>query len=242
MNPRIAIVGEYSPTFEPHTATDAVIAHSASQLSLSIESSWVSTADISPSRLKTLSGIWVAPGSPYKNMDKLLEAIRYARENRMPCLGTCGGFQHIILEYARNVLHYKDAQSQENDPYSSQLFISQLTCSLAGRTMKLAFAEGSQVSDIYGSLSAEEEYYCNFGINPEYVSTLKGGPLKVVGSDSEGEVRVIEIPTHPFFIGTLFVPQTRSRPDVPHPVVTAFLSAVARQAANEPHKVSANLS
>ncbi len=230
MKPRIAILGEYSPTFEPHVATDAAIAHSCSQLSLLIDSDWVSTEDISISLLKSLSGIWVAPGSPYKDMDKMLEAIHHARENHMPCLGTCGGFQHIILEYARNVLHYEDAQSQENDPYSSQLFISQLACSLAGRTMKLAFTEGSQVSKIYGSLSAEEEYYCNFGINPEYVSTLTGSSLEVVGSDNEGEVRVIEIPTHPFFIGTLFVPQTRSRPDMPHPVVTAFLSAVAQQA------------
>ena len=229
MKPRIAILGEYSPTFEPHAATDAAIAHSSSQLSLSVESSWITTANIDTSLLKTLSGIWVAPGSPYKNMDKTLAAIRYARENRLPYLGTCGGFQHIILEYARNVLHYEDAQSQENDPYSSQLFISQLACSLAGRTMKLTFAEGSQVSEIYGSLSAEEEYYCNFGINPEYVSTLKGGSLEVVGSDSEGEVRVIEIPAHPFFIGTLFVPQTRSRSGIPHPIVTAFLRAVARK-------------
>ncbi|MGB3672774.1 MAG: hypothetical protein WA984_21860 [Phormidesmis sp.] len=234
MKPRIAILGEYLPTFKPHVSTDAAIAHTCSQLSLSIDSAWVSTEDIDISLLKNLSGIWVAPGSPYKSMDKTLEAIRYARENQVPCLGTCGGFQHMILEYARNVLHYKDAQSQENDPYSSQLFISQLACSLAGRTMQLKFTAGSQVSKIYGSLSAKEEYYCNFGLNSEYVSTLTSrslaSPLLVVGSDDEGEVRVIELPTHPFFIGTLFVPQTRSRPEVPHPIVSAFLSAAARQA------------
>ena len=229
MKPLVAILGEYSPTFKPHTATDAAFAHSCQQLSLSVDSKWVSTENISRSLLETVFGIWVAPGSPYKNMNKTLEAIRYARENYVPCLGTCGGFQHIILEYARNVLHYKDAQSQENDPYSSQLFISQLACSLAGRTMRLKFQEGSQISRIYRSLSAEEEYYCNFGVNPEYFSILTSSSLAVVGSDNEGEVRVIEIPTHPFFVGTLFVPQTRSKPDMPHPVVTAFLSAVVQQ-------------
>ncbi|MGB3789509.1 MAG: hypothetical protein WA949_15980 [Phormidesmis sp.] len=231
MGLRVAILAEYSPTFKPHVATDTAIAHACEQQSLSVNSEWVSTEDINPSLLKALSGIWVAPGSPYKNTDKTLEAIRYAREHHVPCLGTCGGFQHMILEYARNVLQYKDAQSEENDPYASQLFISQLACSLAGRTMHLQFKEGSQVSEIYGSLSAEEEYYCNFGINPQYVSILSSSSLEVVGSDYEGEVRVIEIPTHPFFIGTLFVPQTRSKSNAPHPLVTAFLSMVIQQAA-----------
>jgi CTP synthase (UTP-ammonia lyase) len=74
-----------------------------------------------------------------------------------------------------------------------------------------------------------ESYYCNFGVNPDRVPLLKSGPLKITGSDSEGEVRIIELPDHPFFIGTLFVPQARSTPDNPHPLVTAFLKAVKRE-------------
>jgi CTP synthase (UTP-ammonia lyase) len=93
--------------------------------------------------------------------------------------------------------------------------------------MRLRFTAGSQVATIYGTLSATERYHCNFGVNPEYVPLLKGGPLQITGSDSEGEVRVIELPGHPFFIGTLFVPQTRSTLQRPHPLVTAFLQAVA---------------
>jgi CTP synthase (UTP-ammonia lyase) len=75
-------------------------------------------------------------------------------------------------------------------------------------------------------LSAKERYYCNFGVNPDCIDELKQGPLKVSGSDAEGEIRVIEHPDHPFFIGTLFVPQMRSIPERPHPLVTAFLRAV----------------
>src|SRR2546430_5445771 len=160
-------------------------------------------------------------------MDKTLWAIRYARENRVPCLGTCGGFQHIIIEYARNVLGFKDAQHAEYDPYASNLFISQLACSLLGREMELLFSPGSQVAAVYDANSATEQYYCNFGVNPDHVSYLKSGPLKITGSDSEGEVRVVELPGHPFFMGTLFVPQTRSTPEQPHPLVTAFLKASA---------------
>lgn len=93
--------------------------------------------------------------------------------------------------------------------------------------MSLTFAENSLVATIYGSRTATEQYYCNFGVNPEYVSLISSGSLKVTGSDEEGEVRVIELPGHSFFMGTLFVPQARSTPETPHPLVTAFLKAVA---------------
>src|SRR5262249_1870747 len=152
---------------------------------------------------KRYSGIWVTPGSPYKNLDKALWAIREARANRIPCLGTCGGFQHIIIEYARNVLGFKDAQHAEYDPYASSFFISKLACSLAGQKMQLTFLPGSQIAAIYDATLAAEEYYCNFGVNPDHLADLKSGPLKITGSDSEGEIRVVELPEHPFFIGTL---------------------------------------
>ena len=222
----IALLGEFTPTFKPHISTNAAIEHSCNMLGYEIEGVWVSTQDIDSSLFSRFSGIWVAPGSPYKNMDKTLWAIQYAREKHIPCFGTCGGFQHIVLEYARNVLNFKDAQHAEYDPYASDLFISELTCSLAGREMNLNFVKESQVAQIYGSLSAIEEYYCNFGVNPDKAQLLKSGGLKITGSDSEGEIRVVELPNHPFFIGTLFVPQARSTSNRPHPLVNAFLKAV----------------
>jgi CTP synthase (UTP-ammonia lyase) len=195
-------------------------------VSIHVDATWLSTDEIDETLFERFSGIWVAPGSPYKNMDQTLWAIRYARENGVACFGTCGGFQHMIIEYARNVLGFKDASHAEYDPYASNLFISQLECELEGREMQLTFSSGSRVAEIYGATSATEEYYCNFGVNPNYISLLKSGPLKVTGSDSEGEIRVVELPDHPFFLGTLFVPQTRSTPAQPHPLVNAFMRAV----------------
>jgi CTP synthase (UTP-ammonia lyase) len=226
MKKSIALLGEFTPKFQPHISTGAAIEHSRAALDFPVEGVWVSTENIDESLFQGFSGIWVAPGSPYKNMDKTLWAIKYAREHLVPCFGTCGGFQHLIIEYARNVLGFEDAQHAEYDPYASNLFISQLACSLAGREMSLTFTPGSLVADIYGSLSATEEYYCNFGVNPDRIGLLKSGSMKITGSDSEGEIRVIELPGHPFFIGTLFVPQTRSTPETPHPLVTAFLRAI----------------
>jgi CTP synthase (UTP-ammonia lyase) len=222
----IAVIGEFDPSYAPHAATNAAIEHSRPRLNGTIGASWVSTQAIDDTLFERFSGIWVAPGSPYKSLDKIIWAIRKARERGVPCLGTCGGFQHIVLEYARNVLGVKDAGHAEYDPYASKLFISQLSCSLAGREMRLRFTEGSRVASIYGALGATEQYYCNFGINPDLIHILKSGPMRFTGSDVDGEVRVLELPGHPFFIGTLFVPQARSTLRTPHPLVTAFLQAV----------------
>lgn len=222
----IALLGEYTRTFPPHISTNTAIKHAQSLLDVELAADWVSTEDIDPTLFERYSGIWVAPGSPYKNMELTLWAIRYARENKIPCFGTCGGFQHMVIEYARNVLGFKDAHHAEYDPYASKLFISQLACSLASREMPLNFVPESQVASIYGDLSAKEHYYCDFGVNPDYIGELKQGLLNISGSDTEGEVCVIEHPDHPFFIGTLFVPQSRPTSLRPHPLITAFLKAV----------------
>jgi len=227
MRPSIAILGEYSPTFEPHLCTDMAIGHSNNAAGLDSAAAWVSTDNIDASLFEKYSGIWIAPGSPYKNMASTLEAIQHARENGVPCFGTCGGFQHMIIEYARNVLGFRDAQHAEYDPYASNLFISQLACSLAGREMHLQLVPGSRAASLYGGTTAVERYYCNFGVHPDRVAILRSGPLQIVGSDAEDEVRIMELPGHPFFMGTLYVPQARSTPATPHPLVSAFLRSVA---------------
>ena len=224
---RIALIGEYDPSFPPHRATYAACAHSAEWLGTDIVAEWTSTAELTSSALSDFTGLWILPGSPYRSLTNTLDAIRYAREELIPCLGTCGGFQHVILEYARNVIGFRDAQHAEYDPYASDLFVSQLECSLKGRELRVALQPGSRIADIYGATEAAEEYYCNFGVNPQKVDLLRHGPLRITGSDSEGEgeIRVVELPEHPFFIATLFVPQLRSHPEHPHPLVTAFVQA-----------------
>ena len=127
MTTRIGIIGDYDASFEPHRATDSALAHAASALSLGIESVWLPTTSLDApdaiQSLASLGGLWVAPGSPYQSMSGALRAIRFARESGLPLLGTCGGFQHIILEYARHVLGFSDATHAEYDPYASSLFI-----------------------------------------------------------------------------------------------------------------------
>jgi CTP synthase (UTP-ammonia lyase) len=225
---RIALIGEFDPAFPPHQATVAACAHSATALVEQVTAKWLSTEHLTPDALGGYSAFWIAPGSPFKNLLSTLAVIRYARERGIPCLGTCGGFQYIILEYARNVLGFRDAQHAEHDPYASDLFVTRLDCSLVGRELVVSFEPESRVAGLYGALEAREQYYCNFGINPTKTALLETGELRITGSDPEGEVRVVELPKHPFFIGTLFVPQLRSRPERPHPLVTAFVRAAVR--------------
>jgi len=229
---RIGIIAEYTSTFEPHVATSKAIEHSRNALGAQIEYEWVSTSLIADDFFQNFDAVWVAPGSPYKSMENTLYTIRYAREHGIPTIGTCGGFQHIMIEYARNILGIKDANHAEYDPYASDLFISELACSLAGREMDLKLVEGSKIAQIYGTTHVTERYYCNFGVNPDRLSDIKRGPIRITGSDAEGEVRVVEYPDHPFFIATLFVPQTLSTPERPHPLINAYLKAAIESEQN----------
>ena len=155
---RLLILGEFDAGFPPHAATNGAIGHSSDALNLDVEFRWVSSSDVTPTVLAECDALWVAPGSPYKSMSRTLRAIRFAREGGVPCFGTCGGCQHMIIEYARNVLGMTDAEHAEYDPSASTLFISELTCSLAGREMQLEFAADSTVARLYGGTTATEEY------------------------------------------------------------------------------------
>lgn len=227
----VAIIGEYDADSAPHRATNAALEHAAATRQVRFEAEWLSTEGLDTSegqaRLRNRSGIWIAPGSPYKSMAGALAAIRLARDEQVPLLATCGGFQHVILEYARNVLGFEDAQHAEYDPYASRLVVSKLTCSLVGRALAISLRPESRVAGCYGRTSVEEQYYCNFGVNPEYVALFENGPLRTVGSDLEGAVRVVELTGHPFFVGTLYLPQLRSTVEHPHPLVVSFISAVS---------------
>ena len=231
MKSSLAIVGDFKPDNRSHQATNEAIEHCAAAGNLDIQSEWIGTDLLSAAdgidRLAKFDGIWMAPASPYRSVDGALSAIRLAREQGIPLLGTCGGFQHLILEYARHVLGFAGAGHEETSPESSSLFISRLACSLVGRTLTISLVPESLLARLYGRTAVQEEYHCNFGVNPEFVSALRGGNLRIVGSDAEGVARAVELADHPFFIGTLFLPQHISTASTPHPLITGFLRAVS---------------
>ncbi|KKM67792.1 hypothetical protein LCGC14_1467570 [marine sediment metagenome] len=226
MTLKLAVIGDFNPKSETHLATNKAILHSKALLKCELDSIWVHSVDATAEIISQFDGFLIAPGGPFKNMENIIYSIQYARENDLPCLGTCGGFQHIMLEYARNILGLKSAQHEEYDPNSSELFITKLSCSLKGREMELDLVPGSKVASLYGKKQVTEKYYCNFGVNPNYLEIIKNGPINIVGSDRKGEIRIVEYPDHAFIIGTLYVPQVQSINSTPHPLITGLVEAI----------------
>jgi CTP synthase (UTP-ammonia lyase) len=222
---RVAILGEYSASLETHRFTEAAFGHSAASLGLSVEWKWISTAEMSDALLLEHDALFVATGGPYKDLDRGLAGIKAAREKGIPCLGTCGGFQHMVVEYARHILAIPNAHHAEYDPMGEGLVISPLSCSLKGKTLRISLVAGARATKLYDSLTVEERYYCSFGINPDYASAFLASSFRPIGFDEEGAIRVMEIVGHPFYVGTLFVPQARSTAAMPHPLISGFLWA-----------------
>jgi CTP synthase (UTP-ammonia lyase) len=224
----IGIIGDRDPHFPPHTAIETALADAATAIAAPVVVSWLAT-DLIPadprSQLAPFAALWCAPGSPYRSFAGALRGITYARTENVPFIGTCAGFQHAILEYARNVLGFADAHSAEYDPNASHLFVSALACSLVGKTMQVHLQPRSRAAQAYGAREAREQYYCTFGLNPAYRALFETSALRIVGRDQDGEPRIVELAGHPFFIATLFVPQVSSSPDRPHPLIVAYLRA-----------------
>lgn len=223
---RIAVIGDYQPDNETHTSIKMSLEHTG----IPFTAEWIPTAHVFRTKLQKFSGFWCAPGSPFQSFEGALAGIRFARENDIPFLGTCAGFQHAILEFARNVLFVEDAASAEYNKHAGHLFISRLACSLVGHSMKVHLETGSLAHAAYGTDTVSEHYYCNFGLNPAYEPALSSGGLRVSGRDDGGEARIIELPNRQFFLATLFVPQTSAARSTPHPAITAFAGAAARAA------------
>jgi len=224
-------MGERDSGFPPHYALDAAVEHSAARLSLPVELSWLATPAISADPERVLSGccgLWAAPGT-LASIDGALAGIRFARERGIPFFGTCGGFQHAVLEFAKHVLSYADAAHEAYEPSASRLFVTALACSIKGQAMPVRLLAGSRAHAAYGCDQVIEEYYCSHGINPRYQTLLQEQGLRITGRDESGEPRILEIAEHPFYVATLFVPQTRSTMQTPHPLITEFLTAGARR-------------
>src|SRR5262245_54630002 len=127
---RIGIIGDFKADNPTHVATNSGIQHAAEALGEPILATWLPTDQ--PHDFGQFQGLLCSPGSPYRRLDGVLVGIKYARENNIPFMGTCGGFQHLAIEYARNVMGIAEASHAESDPYASCLFITPLSCSLVG--------------------------------------------------------------------------------------------------------------
>jgi CTP synthase (UTP-ammonia lyase) len=225
---RIALIGDYDPHVTAHQAIPVALEMAAELYGLNVQWQWLATDEIhAESPLHTFDGFWCVPASPYRNRDGALLAIRFAREQRRPFLGTCGGFQHAVLEYARNVLDWSDAEHGETAPDAARALLTPLACALVEAVDTIHLLEGSLIAEAYETAEIREGYRCRYGVNPQFESELFKRELHAVGHDSEQGLRTVELSGHPFFVATLFQPERAALKGVLPPLVSAFVKACA---------------
>src|SRR5260370_38125338 len=158
---------------------------------------------------------------PYRSADGAISAIRFARTSHVPFLGTSAGFQYGLIEYARNVLGLTEADHQKINPKAALPLITPLGCGLAGVKARVRFTEGSHLRKAYRAAESMEEYHCSFGLNGRYRRLIESGPLYVSAVDDQQEIRAVELDGHPFYVATLFQPETSA---TPNPLLPPFVA------------------
>jgi CTP synthase (UTP-ammonia lyase) len=225
---RIALVGDRSPHVRSHHQAPLVLDRLREREGLDLDVYWVPTGEVDA--MDAFDGIWVLPGSPYRSEAGAISAIQTARERGIPFLGTCGGFQHAMLEYARNVCGATGVQHAENTPDGDDLLIVPLACSLDGHEVAVEVRPGTLAGRLLGAERSTERYHCSYGLDPTRQSLLEEHGLVFSAYDDEGAPRVAELPEHPFFLVTLFQPELSGDGTRPHPFIQAFAHAAAGQA------------
>jgi CTP synthase (UTP-ammonia lyase) len=226
----IAVIGDRIGDYEPQDAMRGAVNDAADTLGIEIpELRWIATEQLEGDGTKELEGAsaaWCAPGGPFRSLEGALVGIRWARESGLPFLGTCAGFQHAVIEYARNVLNRGRASHAEyGRPVDGDLIVDELLCSVVGKTMEVEVLDPEIVA-LYGTSCPKERYYCRFGLHPDWRLPLEQAGLAVAGVDAEDDdVRIMRLVGHPYFVLTLFVPQTSSSPEHPHPLIVGLLKA-----------------
>ncbi|MFT5925376.1 MAG: CTP synthase [Rubritalea sp.] len=187
-------------------------------------------------KLSHLDAVLVAPGFGERGIEGKIEAVRYARENKLPFFGICLGMQMAVIEYSRNVLGIADSNSIEMDQKTSNPVISlmedQKNIMNMGGTMRLGAWDcelvGGKIKEIYGSNMISERHRHRYEYNNEYREQLEGSGLKTTGINPESNlVETIEVEDHPWFIGVQYHPEYKSTVATPHPLFTSFVKAAA---------------
>ncbi len=201
------------------------------------------TVENAAEKLAHLDGVLVAPGFGERGVDGKIEAVRYVRENNIPFLGICLGMQMAVIEYARNVLGLKNANSTEMNPHTSDpvidLMESQKNITDKGGTMRLGawachLEEGSIVREVYNKADILERHRHRYEFNNAYKDQIEAAGMKATGLNPDtGLVEIVEIPSHNWFVGVQYHPEYKSTVTNPHPLFVAFVKAALDYKDNE---------
>lgn len=221
----IGLLGDRNPSFITHQAIDKAL-DVFNDRGQNVQATWLGTKDASLRELIAVEGLWVLPGTPYENEEIVFEALSIRREENRPTLGTCGGFQHMVLEFARNKMGLQTASHEETSPGGDALVISSLPCSLVGEERLVHCVPGTRMAQICGREPFVGFHYCNYGVNPDYQTALEAAGLRLSAYAEDAGIEAIELNAHPFYMGTLFQPQMGLLQGFGlHPLIENFLNA-----------------
>lgn len=236
---KIGLVGKYVELKDAYKSIAEAFIHAGAENETKVDIEWIHSEDInhknSAKKLGDLDGILVAPGFGSRGIDGKIEAIRFARENKVPFFGICLGMQCAVIEYARNVLNMKDAHSTEMKEYTPfpviNLMAEQKSISNLGGTMRLGsypceLVEGSKAQKAYKTIDIEERHRHRFEFNNDYLELFVESGMVPTGLNPEsGLVEIVEVQDHPWFVGAQFHPEYKSTVAQPHPLFVSFVKA-----------------
>lgn len=257
---KICVVGKYTDYIDSYKSVQEALIHGGIANDVGVDLAWTSS-DLftSPERaremLSNYHGLLVPGGFGVRGVEGMVEAIRAARELSIPFFGICLGMQAAIIEFARNVLHLDDSHSSEFAPECSDpvisLMDSQRDVTDMGGTMRLGaypcrLQRGSKAAEVYGQSEVSERHRHRYEVSNRYRDTLIEHGMRLSGlSPDDSLVEMIELPSHPYFIGCQFHPELQSRPLRPHPLFAGFVAAaeryhLAQQQAEQPSLAHVN--
>lgn len=238
-NLKIALVGKYVELQDAYKSILEAFIHAGTVNRCKVKivpvhSEYVTDENLSE-KLSEMDGILVAPGFGERGLEGKIKAIKYARENGVPFFGICLGMQMAVIEYARNVLGIQDATSREVETNAANavidLMADQKTTTIKGGTMRLGaykceLEKGTLAYSIYGNTIISERHRHRYELNNEYAEALIQAGMNISGRNPEtGLAEIVEVPSHPFFIGVQFHPEYKSTPENPQPIFVAFIKA-----------------
>jgi CTP synthase len=236
---RIGVVGKYIEVKDSYKSLYEALTHGGIAHEAAVEVVWLDAERMEregvAGHVTGLDGILVPGGFGDRGIEGKIQAIRYAREERVPYFGICLGMQCAVIEYARHVCGLEGANSTEFDPRPAHnvidLLPDQRGITDKGGTMRLGLypitiSEGSAASRIFGAGAIQERHRHRYEVNNDYLPRLQAGGLRISGIwPGKQLVEIVELPDHPWFVAGQFHPEFRSRPWDPHPLFAAFIRA-----------------
>ena len=237
---KIALCGKYVQLHDAYLSVAEALAHAGYENAAKVEIKWVDSETITAGNVKELlgdvDGILVPGGFGGRGIEGKIECARYARENNIPYLGICLGMQTAVIEFARNVLGYKDANSSEFDPDSAHCVIDLMPDQHGvkmGGTMRLGAYPckvlGAKMKKAYGKDEISERHRHRYEFNNDFRAEVEKAGMKIAGTSPNGLlVEAVEVPANDFYVGVQFHPEFKSRPQSAHPLFREFISAAVK--------------